>query len=151
LPALKAEEYIDSENPLGLALAALMKAPADDKLQLALRGLRRLVNYPVDAWRKFLLGDCLIAYSASDAEQKDRLSELLDKDENREVRAMTTTWYDEALEKGERKVILNQLRARFNVTEDVRAALDAWPAERLEELSLALLSAKSLKELGLEP
>ncbi len=67
---------------------------------------------------------------------------------------MITTWYDEAMQRGElkarREMLLDQLRARFKVTEDVRAVLESCSTERLKEISLALLSAKSLKELGLE-
>ena len=34
LPALKAEDYVDGENPLGVALSALMKSSAELKPQL---------------------------------------------------------------------------------------------------------------------
>jgi flagellar biosynthesis/type III secretory pathway protein FliH len=86
--------------------------------------------------------------------------------ENREVQRMKAILYEEAFkfgfqqgfergfrigfEQGKRELILYLLRHLFKVTDEVQAALEAWPADRLNELAVALLSAKSLRELGLE-
>jgi hypothetical protein len=72
---------------------------------------------------------------------------------------MTTTWYDQGLqqglqqglEDGERRLVLSLLGARFGpLSDEVRARIASWPVERLEKLGLALVEAKSLRELGLE-
>jgi hypothetical protein len=47
--------------------------------------------------------------------------------------------------------LLKQIEARFGpLSEGARARLEAWPEDRLTELGLTLLTAKTLQELGLE-
>ena len=64
---------------------------------------------------------------------------------------MSTTWFEEGVEEGLRRVLLRLLNKRFGplspiVLERVKDATEV----RLEELTDAILDAKSLKELGLE-
>jgi predicted transposase YdaD len=163
LPALNAEEYISGENLLGMSLSALMRAPAERKAQLAAQGLQRLVKSQESPWRKFLLGDCLVAYSALEKAQQRELIELLAEEEYREARVMTTTWYDQGieqglqqgrqqgLEEGQRRLVLSQLEARFGpLSHEVRTRVASWPVERLEWLGLALVKGGSLRDLGLD-
>jgi hypothetical protein len=157
LPALDAETYLQGDNWLGLALSALMRASPERKAQLAVQGLQRLVKCPESPWRRFLLGDCLVAYSTLEETQQLELMNLLAHEEYREARFMTVTWYDQGLQQGLqlgleglRRTILSQLDARFGpLSEAARTRVASWPAERLEELGLALVKANSLQELGL--
>jgi hypothetical protein len=58
---------------------------------------------------------------------------------------------DEGVEKGQRRLLRIQLEKRFGpLSPTAQQRLDGWPAERLEELSVALLDAPSLEALGLE-
>ena len=68
---------------------------------------------------------------------------------------MAKTWSEMGEErgvlKGQRRILLRQLQRRFStVSETARQRLEAWPAEKLDELADALFTAQSLKELGLE-
>jgi len=57
------------------------------------------------------------------------------------------TWTEE----GQFEVILRQLEKKFGpLSETARQRLDAWPNDKLIDLALALVTAQSLKELGLE-
>jgi hypothetical protein len=151
LPGLNAEAYSQKENLLAVALSGLMNAPADHRAQLTAQSLQRLVKCSESPWRKFLLGDCLVSYGASgEIEQQDFLK-LLEREEYREARDMTVTWYDQGVQHGQRELIRSLLEARFGpLREDSLACLQSWPANRLEELAKNLLIAKSLRDLGLE-
>jgi hypothetical protein len=66
-----------------------------------------------------------------------------------------TTWYErgfaKGIELGRRKALRISLEARFGaLSPAVEAKLAAWPADKLEDLGRALLTAQSLRELGLE-
>jgi flagellar biosynthesis/type III secretory pathway protein FliH len=76
---------------------------------------------------------------------------------------MTTTFYEQGLEKGleqglqkglekgQRQLLEMQLATRFGpLQEEVRQRLASLPREQIQPLALAVLSAGSLRELGLE-
>ncbi len=66
------------------------------------------------------------------------------------IPTMITT-FEKGIEQGRRHVIRMQLEKRFGpLRSGVQRRLEDWPAERLNELLLALLDAPSLKALGLE-
>jgi hypothetical protein len=76
---------------------------------------------------------------------------LLEQESYREVKAMSTTWFEEGIEEGFRRALLRHLEKRFGpLPPHVRERVKAANAERLEEMTDAVLDAKSLKELGLE-
>src|SRR6266566_8453511 len=62
LPALDAVEYVQGENWLGVALAALMKIPRERVAWLGAEALRRLKDAPLTEQRRYLLGECVQAY-----------------------------------------------------------------------------------------
>jgi hypothetical protein len=75
------------------------------------------------------------------------------------VKEMTSTWFDQGLERGlergleqgQKRLLQRQLETRFGkLSPPVEARLKDWPADRLEELGLALMRAQSLRDLGLE-
>jgi flagellar biosynthesis/type III secretory pathway protein FliH len=105
----------------------------------------------------------LVANSSLEETQQRELTELLAQEEYREARAMTTTWYEQGLrqglrqglqqglEEGQRRLVHSQLETRFGpLSEEARKRMASWPVQRLEELGLALVTAGSLRELGLE-
>jgi Domain of unknown function (DUF4351) len=166
LPALNAEEYASKENLLGIALSALMRAPAERKARLAAQGLNRVVKSKESSWRKFLLGDCVIAHTVTDENAKQELTAMLEHEEYREVRAMNATWFDQGMllgrkegraegweegkQSGQRDLILTMLEERFDlVNDEIYTKVNAWPSDRLEELARGILKGKSLRELGL--
>jgi hypothetical protein len=62
-----------------------------------------------------------------------------------------TTMMDFLHAEGQRRIIRPQLEEKFGpLSETVLERLEKWPREKLIDLALALLTAQSLKELGLE-
>jgi hypothetical protein len=59
LPALDAVKYVQGENWLGVALAALMRIPKDHVAWLGAEALRRIQAAPLTDQRRFLLGECV--------------------------------------------------------------------------------------------
>ncbi len=63
---------------------------------------------------------------------------------------MYQTVYEKAVAEGERRLVRKQLERRFGtLSAEVLQRLEAWPSDRLDELGLAVLTAPSLKALGL--
>jgi hypothetical protein len=122
-----------------------------DFLQLFFPAQAELMKSNENQWRKFLLGDCLVTYAATDEAHKQELRKLLEREEYREVSSMVTTWYDEGVQEGQRRLIRALLQDRFEANSlGAYARVDSLPAEQLEELAKAIGKAKSLQELGLE-
>jgi hypothetical protein len=156
LPALSAEEYANRESILGVALAAMMSVSDERRAELKALALRRIGDSGENDARKRLLAEFVNEYLELDASQQQEFQRLLDTEQYRGVNAMTFTWWHEkgrteGILEGERKLVRSLLERRFGpLSPEVRERLDALPAERIEALGVALLDAKSLKELGLE-
>ena len=84
LPALDAIEYVQGDNWLGVALAALMRVPADRIAFLGAEALRRIVSAPLTDQQRFLLGDCVEAYLPLNDEQKQEFERLLASEPKKE-------------------------------------------------------------------
>jgi hypothetical protein len=163
LPALDAEHHVKGDNWLGVALAALMRIPEDRRGWLKAEALRRLVACPESAMRRYLLCEVVQAYLPLEGPQLEEFNHLLMTEKYAEVLPMATTWFEEGLkkgleegqqaglEKGQRRTLIRQLEKKFGpLTLRLLAQVESFTAERLEELSLALLDARSFDELGLE-
>jgi hypothetical protein len=147
LPALDGVQYVEGDNWLGVALAALMRIPKEDAARLAARTAKRLAECTENSYRRFLLWECAEAYWPLDDEQRKEFDRLLETEEYREGKAMNVTTY----EKGQRDFLERLLTKRFGrLSRSVRARLAAWPVERLDQLADGLLAGQSLKDLGLE-
>jgi hypothetical protein len=55
LPALNADDYIDRDNLLGVALTALMRVPPERREEIARQAWRRLVQSTVNDYQRHLL------------------------------------------------------------------------------------------------
>src|SRR5438067_469618 len=66
LPALDAETYLGGESLLGVALTSLMRVPRERRVELQAEALDRIARAGENDWRRFLLGECLQAYSDLD-------------------------------------------------------------------------------------
>jgi hypothetical protein len=151
LPALDAVEYVQGDNWLGVALAALMKIPADRVAWLGAEALRRIQAAPLSDQQRFLLGECVQAYLPLDEAQQREFERLVAGEPYQGVQAMNTTWYEKGIEKGQRESLRLLLDKKFGpLSPSVLVQLDGLPAERLSALLLAVLTANSLAELGLD-
>jgi hypothetical protein len=64
---------------------------------------------------------------------------------------MMTTSFEKGMEQGQRTLLESQLEQRFGpLSEEAKRRLAAWPSAKLTELGRTLLTASSLRELGLE-
>jgi Domain of unknown function (DUF4351) len=151
LPALEGERYATGEHLLGVALSALMRAPAERRAELHAEALKRIARSGENDWRRFLLAECVEAYSELDEAQRQRLQTLLTTEEYREVGPIMMTTY----ERGRRAMALDMvfalLEAKFGeLSPENKKRLEALSSEQLRQLGLELIKAESLKQLGLE-
>lgn len=147
LPGLDGADYLHQDNPLGIAWSALMRWPRAQRAQAAVEALDRIVAGTDSPIRKMLLCECVQAYAPLDDDQRVELYSLLQEPQNQGVRAMVKTWSEE----GKCELLLKLLRARFpDLSPTAQQRVKDWPVEKVEEVAIALLTAQSLRDLGLE-
>lgn len=166
LPGLDALEYVEGENWLGVALAALMRIPAERVVWLGAEALRRLAGAPLSEHERFLLAECVQAYLPLDENQEQELEQLLQMEPYAEVKTMNQTVYEKGLEKGLEEglekglekgrhqerldVVLLLLEKRFaKLTQATRRHVEELSMEELWQLTPKISAASSLSELGL--
>jgi hypothetical protein len=155
LPGLEGADYLRQANSLGIAWSALMRWPRPQRAQAAVEALDRIVSGTESPARKMLLCECVQAYAPLDDAQRVELYSLLQEPQNQGVRAVVKTWSEEGeergVEKGKRDIVLKQLKARFpDLSPTAQQRVKEWPVEKVEEVGIALLTARSLRDLGLE-
>jgi 3-methyladenine DNA glycosylase/8-oxoguanine DNA glycosylase len=159
LPALDGEQYVAGEHLLGVVLTALMRVPPARRVVVHAEALRRLAEARENDYRRYLLLDCLEAYAALDEAQAQELGALLRTERYQGAHAMAMTTFEkgvqtglqQGLEQGRRTTLQELLEARFGrLSPRAQERLASLSPERLEALTLALLKAQSLQELGLE-
>jgi hypothetical protein len=151
LPALDGVQYVQGDDWLGVALAALMRIPKDRVAWLGAEALRRIKDAPVSEQRRFLLGECVQAYLPLNAEQQREFERLIGTEAYHGVQAMNTTWYEKGRDTERRELLREQLEERFGpLPAPALERLQHLPAERLKALIRAVLHAQSLRDLGLE-
>lgn len=154
-----AEEYLSRDEPLAWALAALMK-PKMGRGRLKLACLKRIVDAHLTDLQKFLLADCVETYIELDEHEAQIYDALVHEKEGKEIATMQMTWSENIRAEGQR---LGDVRARRDILHSlletqfgplpagVERKLDAIDSpDELRRLAIAVLSARSLKELGLE-
>src|SRR5262249_36920431 len=88
LPPLGAERYLRQDILFGVALAALMQVAPERRLELGREAWLRLVQSPENAFRRYLLCDCVNAYLPVDEAQRQQFKGLLLTDPDPGVRTM---------------------------------------------------------------
>jgi hypothetical protein len=155
LPGLDAVQYVQGDNWLGVALAALMRIPPERVAWLGAEALRRIKEAPVTEQQRFLLAECVQAYLPLDAGQQREFERLVASPPYQGVQAMNVTWYEKGMAKGRekerRELVGAQLEERFGpLPAAVVERLEQMPAEQLLAVGKALVRAQSLAELGLQ-
>lgn len=155
LPGLDGADYLHQDNPLGIAWSALMRWPRPQRTRAAVKALDRIVAGTDSPARKMLLCECVQAYAPLEDDQRVELYSLLQEPQNQGVRAMVKTWSEEGEERGKeqgkRDLVLKQLKARFpDLSSTAQQRVKDWPVEKVEEVGIALLTAQSLRDLGLD-
>jgi hypothetical protein len=151
LPALDAETHLNSLNMLAVALSALMRAPRHQREELATEAIDRIMKSNLDMANKYFLVECVQAYAPFDQLQRERFDLLLRTPRYQGVQAMIKTWSEQAREEGVQQLVKRQLQKRFGpLSAAAQEKLTAMPLKKVEEIGEALLTASSLRELGLE-
>jgi hypothetical protein len=170
LEGSRAEDFLSRDQPLGWALAALMKPETLSRAEHKMVCLRRIAAAPLDDLRRFLLVNCVETYLQLTGRDAEELAALQARANAEEVRSMGTrrlTWAEQFEEKGwhkgvetglsqgveagARQMLLRQLGARFGpLSDDVRRRVEAIHSiERLNQIAEHLLVARSLEEMDL--
>lgn len=158
LPALSAEKYLHLDNPLGVALSALMKSPPGRKIQLATEAWGRLVQAPESEYRRFLLCECVDAYAPQGEQERSLLQKELLTTTDPGVRAMTMTMFEKlrlegrqaGILEGQREALLVLIESRLgSPTSQVRERVERASASELQLWLRKVGTANSLEELGL--
>jgi hypothetical protein len=159
LPDLAADEYLETSNPLGPALASLMRPSRRGRPRQKLDSLLRVARSPVDDARKSLLAHVVESYVRLNRREADEYERLYDELPAVEAKEMVTVFEQRGIERGlaagmvaaKRADIVKVLRARFSaVYPDVEDRLNT--VEDLGELDLLFdraLTAATIEEAGL--
>ena len=155
LPALDAVKYVQGDNWLGVALAALMKIPKDQIALMGMEALRRLSEAPLSDQKRFLLTECVQAYLPMGEFEKSELKKLSVTEKYRGVQAMNKTWFEEGIEqgieKGRRETVRELMEDRFGpLPPATTQRLEKMSVEELISVRKAILRAQSLSELGFD-
>ncbi len=147
LPGLDAFDYLEGENLLAVALVALMSCPRERKPELKAASLQRVATASVNPARRFLLAECIQAYLSLEEPQLRDYEHLLRTEPFQEARTLNKTM----IELGRIEVLRRQLQSKFGpLTQAHLERLNEMTPEQLDSLAIALLTAKTLVELGLE-
>ncbi|MGH7192292.1 MAG: DUF4351 domain-containing protein, partial [Candidatus Saccharimonadales bacterium] len=129
----------------------LMRVPKERRIALAGEALQRLVHCPENGYRKTLICECVNAYLPTGEEQRRQFEDMVRNHPDPGVQAMELDFLDHVELRGKLELLLRQLETRFGpLPASVVAELQTWSSDRLTDLGCALLSAKSLRELGLD-
>ena len=151
LPGLDGVQYVQGDNWLGVALAALMKIPHEQIAWLGAEALRRIQEAPLTDQKRFLLGECVQAYLPLDEDQQREFESLIAGEPYKGVQAVNKTVFEKGMEQGTRKSLKLVLEERFGpLSPPASQRLDQWPSDQVESLFKSALKAQNLKELGLE-
>ena len=97
------------------------------------------------------MSECIEAYLSLDDQQQIEYEQLIRTPPYQEMIPMMTTTFEKGEAQGQRRSARLLLEKKFgSLSPEAQQRLNEWPAERLDDLLLALLDAPSLKALGLE-
>jgi len=155
LPGLAAFDYLEGDNLLAVALAALMRCPAERRPELKAGALQRVATAPVNDAGRYLLAECIQAYLSLEAPQIQEYEYLLRTEPYREAATLTQNTFLEAVEAAEKRgrleFLRRLLRNKFGPLQQSHLdRLEQRSIDELDALADAVLTATSLRELGLE-
>jgi hypothetical protein len=158
LPGLDAIQYAEGDNWLGVALFALMRIPRDQIGRLGREALQRLNRAPLTELQRYLLAECLVHYLSLDDANRKALEEELGRNADERTAAMSKSFLDRARDEG---AVQGRHAALVEIAEAVLDKkfgplppgmidrLRAMSSDELRALAPAVVTATSLKELGL--
>jgi hypothetical protein len=123
LPGLDGIEYLQSENPLGVALSALMRIPREKIVELGAEAFRLLSEAAMTDQRRHLLANTVEKYLPLDAELQAKFELLLNQATYLGVKAMNLTNFEKGMqvgkqtgrEEGQRIAFLENIEAMLEI------------------------------------
>lgn len=150
LPGLDAVQYVQGDNWLGVALAALMRIPPGTAERFGAEALRRLSLAPLNDQQRYLLSECVSYYLPLDAAGRAMFERILQGEEYTGVREMNRTPYDKGVEAGQVFLATRALEKKFGpLPAEAQERLAQLSTDDLTELMLRIGVAASLADLGL--
>ncbi len=125
----------------------------------SLFGLFSVFSVPENAYRRYLLCECVDAYLPLDEEQRQAYETAVLSDPDPGVRAMSMTLFEKFREQGRQEGRQEALRESLELllgrlfgplSPEVKGQLASLPAEKLDDILHASICAQSLEELGLK-
>jgi len=157
---LNAEEYLAGESLVGVALAALMRPPGGDTVELKLEILQRLAASGLDEARLFLLVNFVESYLPLEGMEAVTFQNKLQEEGAAAVKTLELTWADPdatgrnrtrnrpGVAEGKRSLLLDQIRTRFGVVpERLADRIAGADDEMLTRLSYQVVQAQRLDEV----
>lgn len=152
--------FLKSNNPLAFALMAKMKYTRRERVRLKADFLRLILRAGIDSARQSLLVDFVETYMPLATSEQSLFTQLIQVDETyREVKEMVTVYEkagikkgrQEGREEGKLEALLLLMENRFSkLPVNIRRKVERIRSgQRINELLLAVINAKSLSELDL--
>ena len=152
--------FLKSDNPLAFALMAKMKYTRRQRVRLKADFLRLILRAGIDSARESLLVEFVETYMPLATAEQSQFTQLVQVDESyAEVKQMVTAYekagikkgMEKGMEKGKLEALMLLLEKRFTkLPAEVRRKVERInSSQRIDELLLAVLNAKSLSEFGL--
>ncbi len=136
-------DFLDRTSPIVAALMANMAIAPDDRPRVKLACLRMLARLQLDPARERLISGFIDEYLRLTIVEKHEFDveiEQLVPQEKEGVMELVTSWMEEGIEKGERRLLMRLLRKQLGTIDDTAAArIETLPTDRIEELAEALL------------
>ncbi len=167
LPDLLADDYQESEYPLGPALSALMKPSRLGSVVQGYRSLRAMALAQMDDAKKALLTNIIETYLPLKPEEQERLRSMIAAPEGKEIQEMISVYeqrgiekgiekgieqgIEQGIEKGKRDSLLRLLRHRFADLPDqfLRRIEAIKESSELDRLFDRAVDISTLEDLGL--
>ena len=151
LNSLRWSDFVDRTNPIAAALMANMAMEPGEQPRVKLACLRMLARLQLDPARERLISGFIDQYLRLTIEQNQAFEtemKQLAPEEKEGVMELVNSWMEEGMERGERRLLMRQLRKQLGAIDDAAVArIETLPTERLEELGEALLGYTSHTDL----
>ena len=151
LSQLRAEDYVDSTNPLAPATMALMEAAEWNASERRVRCLHQVSRNAPDEAGKSLLADCIGTYLPISPDEESEVARMAEVAQVPPFKMSDLTWSGRLTLEAEIRALARLLRRRFGdgvpSEGDLRSRLSTL--EEVEDLIDRATEAGSLEELGL--
>ena len=131
-----------------------MRLPAEGRARSKAEALRKIATSGESELGKFYLAETVQTYLELSGEQESEHQKMLEGEDMKEAATLLNPWKEEGRiegkAEGQSDLLLSQLAHRFGkLSGEAAVRVRAMSPEERKALSIALLSAGSLEELGL--